>query len=154
MAVVDLSDFLVRGAQYTVSFKQTGWNPFRVGVDTVTSELQGVANMSKIAVKLVGGVFGLGADQFDVTFTYVGDGGDALGNVVQPMLDAVNTTFYSFDYIGAVGGASGVPTDAPGSPASPLHLPDNTTLTIIVVILLLVTFLASGGAAATRRAVA
>lgn len=154
MSVVDLSEFLVRGRQYTVSFKQTGLNPFRAGVDTVTSELQGVANLSQVSVKLVGGVWGLGADQFDISFVYVGDGGDALGNAVQPMLDAVNTTFYSFDYIGTVSGSSGVPTDSPGSPASPVHLPDNTTLTIIVVILLLVTFLASGGAAATRRAVA
>lgn len=150
MAAVDISTFLVRGGQYTISLKSNGL--YRPLLDTVTSELQFVPSISGIQVKLVGGIYGFFADQFDITFTYTGDGSDVAANVAGNMINAMSVNLASFELVGVSIGPAGIPTEGT-SAGGGAQLPsiDKTTVALIVVGIGLIVFLASGGATVTRR---
>lgn len=155
MAPVDLSQFLTPGQTLTLSFKQSGLNPIRAGVADVTSALQYLAlPIKNPSVVLVGGVFGLFANQYDITFQYSGDGSDVLANLQVPIQDALNNleTLASFDFLGANAGAGGVaPNSTPGtSPGLPALIPSTSGLWAIAIIVLLVVFVMSGGAGVVR----
>lgn len=152
MSTVDLSQFLVRGHQYTVSLKSTGW--YRPLLDTVSSELQFLPNSSGITVNLVGGVFGLFADQFDVSFWYIGDGADVLAGPVGAMLEATSTGGAELDFVGAVdntasGTSGGIAVEGTSGNSGAPSLPSTTNITTWLVLgvigLGLVVFLTSGG---------
>ena len=161
MATVDLSQFMVRGHQYTVSLKSNGW--YRPLLDTVSSELQFLPNASGISVKLVGGVFGLFADQFDVSFWYIGDGADVVAGPVNAMIEATSIDGAELDFIGAVdntasGSTGGIPTEGTDGNSGAPTLPSSTNITTWLVLgvigLGLVVFLTSGGPGIIRRATA
>jgi len=122
-------------------------------LDTVTSELQFIPTITNIQIKLVGGVFGFFADQFDVTFTYTGDGSDTAANIIQPMLDALNGVLASFDFVGITSGDTGVPTEGTDAGGG-AHIPEisTTTIALVVVGIALVVFLVSGGPSLVRGA--
>jgi hypothetical protein len=152
---LDISAFLQRGAVYTVSFKSTGL--YRPSLDTVVAALQYLPNASNVSVKLVGGVFGFFADQFDMTFNYTGDGSDTVAGIIQPSLDALNNLGIGvgFDFVGASGGSVGVPVEGStqgGGAGSTLPTIDTTTIVLVVIGLGLIIFLASGGPSLIRRA--
>jgi hypothetical protein len=144
---VDISTFMVKGQAYTVSLKSVGIG--RPNIDTINSALQYVAGVSAPSIKLVGGFYGLFADQFDVTFTYSGDGSDVIANVVGRILDATNSGYFTeLEFVGAYTGATGTPTEgtaAGGGFQQPSLIPDTSTLVLIVLGLGLVVFIASGG---------
>ena len=157
MAAIDVSTFLENGRQYTISFAQSGWNPIRAGAADVTSALQYIPNVSGLSVKLVGGVFGLFANQYDVSFTYTGDGTDVLAIVLEPMLEALDNleTLATFDFLGANAGAGGVdPNSKPADSPDLSFIPSTSALWAIAVIAILVVFFASGGVALLRRVAA
>jgi hypothetical protein len=158
MPAIDVSTFLANGQQYTVSFAQSGWNPIRAGVADVTSALQFIPNVKNLTVALKGGVFGLFANQYDVTFVYTGDGSDVLANLVEPMTQALDQleTLASFDFLGASTGAAGVaPNTTPGdSPGLPGLIPSSSSLWAIVIVAVLIVFVMSGGASVLRRVAA
>jgi hypothetical protein len=155
MAAVEISTFLNRGQQYTFSFAQGGLNPIRKGAADVTEALQYLSGVSQLSVALVGGVMGLFANQYDVTFTYVGDGSDTVANLVQNMLDALDSTFYTFDFLGANSGGGGVtPNDAAATNTNDLASGfglTSSSLWAIAIVALAVVFVMSGGASASRR---
>lgn len=154
MPALSVQDFLQPGRVYTFSFKSDGW--YRPMLDTVTSELQAVPYISGASVKLVGGVFGFFADQFDVTFTYTGDGSDAVGSIAGYIMQATSQGLVDLSFVGAVGGDSGVPTEGtsagggPGTQTGTTFGISNTTLFLIVGGLVVVAFLASGGPSVAR----
>lgn len=158
MPAIDVSTFLQPGAQYTFSFQQSGFNPIRAGVADVTAALQYVAGVSNPSVRLVGGVLGLFANQYDLTFTYQGDNSTVAADLIQPMLVALDDleTLASFDFLGASGGASGVApnTTLASSPLSSLALPSTSGMWALAVVVLLLVFLMSGGASVVRRVTA
>jgi hypothetical protein len=114
--------------------------------------------VSGISVKLSGGTFGLFANQFDFTFTYIGDGSDVVANIVGPINDALNAIQIgtTFDYVGATSSSSGISTEGQAGNAGVVDLASvgisNTTLILVVIGLALTVFLVSGGAGVVRRA--
>ena len=157
MPAIGVEQFLVSGQQYTISFAQNGWNPIRAGSADVTSALQYIPNVKNLSVHLVGGVFGLFANQYDVNFTYTGDGADALAVVVEPMLEVLDNleTLATFDFLGANTGSGGVdPNSKPADSPKPSWIPSTSALWAIAIVAILVVFLASGGAGILRRVVA
>lgn len=159
---LDISTFIVPGHVYTFSIKSSGL--YRPLLNTVQSELDYIATISGVSVKLVGGVLGFFADQFDVTFTYVGDGSDVVANIVQQILDATSVDLASFDFIGAVdntftGQTGGIPTEGTtaggGAGATLPSLPTTSNVTTWLVLgvigIGLIVFLTSGGPSVTRR---
>jgi hypothetical protein len=157
MAAIDVSTFLVNGHQYTLSFSQSGWNPIRAGVADVTSALQYLPTTKNLTVALKGGVLGLFANQYDVTFVYTGDGSDVLANLVEPMTQALDQleTLATFDFLGAAEGGAGVaPNTTPSDSPKPSWVPSTSTLWAIAIIAILVVFVMSGGASVLRRVAA
>lgn len=158
MAALSFTDFMVRGQQYTFSFNQSGWNPVRLGSAEATGALQYISSISGVTVTLVGGVLGLFASQYDVNFTYTGDGADVVGNVAQDIMTALESaeSLSTFDFLGANTGSVGVTPDT--APASKTSAPGlgalgSSSLWAIAAIVIVGAFVLSGGASATRRAI-
>lgn len=148
MAAIDFSEFLNRGQQYTFSLSTSNLAYFSGGafnVQAMDTALMGISSISKAQAwspaKLSGAV--------NVSFVYVGDGGDAAGNVAQEIIDRLNgtLTFGSFDLVGMASGAVGVGVTQPPLPS----LPGTGAIWGIAVIALLAVFVMSGGAGLVRR---
>lgn len=140
-----------RGTQYTLSFSPSLWTYVSAGafdVARMDSALQAVSGISQASAWSPAKFSG----QVNVTFTYVGDGADAVGNMAGNIIDAFSS-FGTFDYIGASAGASAPGVEKPSLPGLP-SLPGASSLWAIAVIAALGLFVFSGGAAAARRVLA
>lgn len=166
---IDVSSFLTKGQQYTFSFLPAGAVSivYRPSLDDVTAVLQGVAGIDALAVAVQpASFFSVSGDQFNVTFTYAGDGSDTVASMQGSLLDQLNTLATSFSFVAAYGSAAGAPADTSGvtenlqAAADALKnsvgsiLPSTGWIWGIAVILVLALFVYSGGATAVRRAVA
>jgi len=94
----------------------------------------------------------LSGNEFDVTFTYNGDGSDTMAYAVQSILDATSGFLgNNLNFLGAYVGDTGVEGN---QPPPPNILPSSSSLWAIAVIGILVVFVLAGGPSVARRATA
>jgi hypothetical protein len=158
---LDISSFLQQGSQYTFSLTPSGLisNFYRPSSDDVLTALQGVPGLDALAVVVQpASFFSLGADQFNVTFVYSGDGSDTVASMAGQLIDALSGLSTSFSFVSAYGGPAGAPADTSGLTQAANSLsnvvPSTGSLWAIALIGLIVIFLLSGGAQIVRRAAA
>jgi hypothetical protein len=145
-----MSDFLERGKQYTFTFKN--YTVTTENAVDVLSRTQTVSGISQVTVNRSGGIFGLGGGQFDISFTYTGDGADVVAVVAGNILSAIDSFPYYHDFVSAQEGVSGPPAKEENTPSLPKLTDVNTTLVIVVIGIGLVVFLFAGGPSLIRRA--
>lgn len=160
--VLDPNTYLLKGSRYTFSFVQSAgtWLTY-YSIDDITSRLQVSQGdlLSQVQVSDVKtGTFGLGGDQFDISFVYVGDGSDTVDSVATEISNDVGTWATELSYVGGQVGSTGVvvasETSDPLKAAKDSLLPSTGALWAVAVALVVVAFLASGGAGIVRNATA
>src|SRR6266849_2481353 len=139
MAAIDQNTFLVTGMQYTFSVRQTGLS--NDSMTDVSVAMQKIPVISQVTIKNVGGIWGWFANQFDITFYYVGDGSDQVQTIRSYMIGVLDGFITIYDFVGARTGRTGVDT----TPDPVIPLPSTTTIVALVIGLTLIVFLASGG---------
>lgn len=145
----DLTQFPNPGGQYTMTFEPSGLLSYleHPDVGALNNSVQSISYIASPVVTLrpVTGVGG--TDYYDLSFTYVGDGSDAFGNIAGDVLAAFDgSTSVSWDFIG-------FGTPQPNQSLN-LPLPSSSSLWAIALVALLAVFVLSGGASATRAALA
>lgn len=156
------SGALQPGVQYTFSFKPSGALSvvYRPSLSDVTAVIDGVGGVDALAVVVQpASFFSIGSDQFNVTFTYNGDGSDTVESMTSDMLDALSSLSTAFQFIAAYQGGSGTPADTSGvsediHAAAAAVIPSTGSLWAIALIAIVVLFFFSGGASVVRRALA
>lgn len=137
---LDVSDFLSPGGRYTITVNEptlaTGTN-----IDTILGSLQGISTMSHVVLARNGW-------DFDVTFTYTGDGTDVVANLFQQIADRLDSWYGSWSYVGAYRGAVGAGTGTKTNISIPAF--SSSGLWAIAIIVLLIVFVMSGGAGLAR----
>jgi hypothetical protein len=137
---LDQSDFLVSGERYTITVNEptlaTG-----TSIDTILAELQGIPTMSHISLSRVGW-------NFDVTFTYTGDGSDVVANLFAQIVDRLDTWYGTWNYVAAYHGGTGAATGTKITPSIPAL--STSGLWAIAIIAIVLVFVLSGGIGLAR----
>jgi hypothetical protein len=150
-------DFLQRDQRYTITLEPAGFMSYieHPDIGTLTSALQGMANLSQPTLT-IGNVKGFGGtDYYYVSFIYAGDGADTVAGIYQEIADSFSNavSVHSWNFVGANTGAAGTPQEDPGK-IDPGLIPDSSWIWGFVAIAVLALFVYTGGATATRHALA
>lgn len=140
---LDLSTFLVRGERYTITVVEPILEAGR-DVTYVLSKVNTISIISQVSVSKVGW-------NWDIKFTYVGDGADVVANVSGAILEQLATWYASWEFAGAYTGDKGAAQTQQDTTKVDIPLPTTSTLVLLVIGLGLIVFLASGGATIARR---
>lgn len=150
-----LSDFMVKGQQYTFSFQPSGIvaSVYRPSSDSVLSALQFDPLLSQVSVAVQPASFwSVDNDQFNITFIYAGAGDDQVSDMVSSILDDLSNQTTSFNFVSAYTGATGAPADVANTGGIDINsiIPSTSGIWAIAIIVLLGVFVVSGGPSVAR----
>lgn len=137
LTALDLDTSLNPGGRYTITINEPTLAS-GTSVQDVLSRLQGSDGMSQIALTKVGW-------NWDVIFTYTGDGSDIVADIFQSIADRLNAWYGSWDYVGAYASATGA-----ADSHSSVDLFSTGWLWALVALVILIVFIASGGIGVAR----
>jgi len=139
LTALNVDTSLNPGGRYTITINEPTLAS-GTSVQDVLSKLQGSDSMGQVALTKVGW-------NWDVTFTYEGDGSDTVSDVFQEIATRLDAWYGSWDYVGAYASATGA---ADAHTRLNIPLPSSGWLWALVALVILIVFIASGGIGVAR----